>query len=174
MQAPLTCDDAFLVRREPFDLPQRQEDVGKYVERPTDDPARDPRPAFRAIEVHDVRELVDEREPQPVVEIELRARRPHGVDDDRVVRHRGRVAVREFALVGEHDVGDRRRAHAERTLEPAPCVLGDRGRRRCWNARRRGRGERGRSGAGLQPATGDRCVRERHVRVPRRSALRLA
>jgi hypothetical protein len=118
-------DRALLVGGEAFDLPGRQEQVRKRDRRPPEDRSHGARPAFGSIEVHDVRELVGQHQPQPVFDVEIGARRPHRVDDDRVVGQRGRVAVGEVRLIGEHHVGAARRRHRQRLLERAPRLFGD-------------------------------------------------
>ena len=125
VHAPFAGDRALLVGRQPLDLPRRQIQIRKRVRRAAEDPARDARPPLRPIEVDDVCELVREGEAQPVVEHELRRRRPHRVDDDRVVGQRRGVAVRELGLIGEDDVRQTRRDDAERPLQRAPRLLGD-------------------------------------------------
>ena len=65
-------DRALLVGRDPLDLPRGQEQVGKRQRRPPEDRSRDSRPSFRPIEVHHVRKLVGEDQPQPVVEVDTR------------------------------------------------------------------------------------------------------
>ncbi len=127
MQSSLARNRAFFIRREAFDLPDRQiqirEDEGLASEHGT----QRARPALRSIEMRDVRELVGEHEPQPVVEVadELRPGRPRGVDHDRVVGHgRGR-AVGLLGLIDENNMRQRRRPDAQRLLQSPPGILGD-------------------------------------------------
>ena len=126
MKTALAGDDTLLVGREPLDLPRRQKPVGKRVGGTAENRAGDSRPSFRPIEVDDVRELVGERNAQPVIEGELRSGRPHRVDHDRVARQRCRVAVPQFGLVGENDAGQSGRADAEARPEEVPGLFGDR------------------------------------------------
>ena len=127
VQPSFARDRALLVGREPLDLPLRQEDVGEGVRRASEDISSDPRPAFGAIEVDDVRELVREEQAQPVVRLRVRSRRRDRVEDHGVVRHRRRVAVEQLGLIGEHDLRPARGGHAQPPLERAPGVLGDDG-----------------------------------------------
>ena len=125
VQPPFTGDPALFVGRQPFDLPRRKEQVRKGVRRPAEDAARDARPAFRSIEVHDVRELVREYQAEPVVELGAGSGRRHRIEDHGVVRHRSGISIEQFGLVGEHDVCEARRGEAERLLERVPGLLGD-------------------------------------------------
>ena len=128
MEASVAGHDAFFVGRETFDLPRRQEHVRKSQGHAPEDAADQARPPFGSIEVDNVRELVRERDAQPVVDVadEFRSRRPHGVQDDRVVGQGRRVAVGELGLIGEHDVRPARRVDAEGLPQRAPCLLGNR------------------------------------------------
>src|SRR4051812_31504182 len=60
MEAPFAGDRALLVRRQAFDLPRRQEQIRKRKRRTAENTAEHPGPAFRSIEVDDMRELVGE------------------------------------------------------------------------------------------------------------------
>ena len=117
VQPPLAGERAFFIRREAFDLPDRQIQVRKTDRHAAEEPPDRSRPALRSIEVNDVRELVCEDQAQPIVDLanELVSCRPGGRHDDGVVRHRRRGAVGQFRLIDEHDVGPRRRLHAERS-----------------------------------------------------------
>ncbi len=127
VQATVTGDRRFLVRRESFYLPARQEQIRERVRHASEDIAGDARPTLRAIEMDHVCELVGEDERQPVVEAadEFGAGGPDRVDDNRVARQHVRVAVRHLGLIDEHHVCQRRRFGAERTLELAPRLFGD-------------------------------------------------
>ena len=125
VQPSFAGDHALLVRRQPFDLPRREEEVRKCVRCAPEDSANDSRPACRAIEVHDVRELVREHQTHPVVELGTGSGRRHRVQDHGVVRHRRGVPVVQFGLIGEHDLRSARRCEAERPLERAPRLFGD-------------------------------------------------
>ena len=72
MKPAFAGDHALLVGREPFDLPRPAETGSETRMRVRPKiAADDPRPPFRPIEVNDVRELVGERDAQPVVEREV-------------------------------------------------------------------------------------------------------
>ncbi len=126
VKPPFAGDRTLLVRRQTFDLPLRQKDVRERNRRAAEDPSNDPRPAFRAIEVDDVRELVREDQTQPVIEIRAGSRRRHGVQDHGVVRHRRGVAIEQLGLVRQHHPRPARRGQTERLFEQPATSL-----RRC-------------------------------------------
>ena len=109
-----------LVSREPFNVPRRQEEIRKGHRRTAEDAAQHARPRFGTIEVDDVRELVGEDQPKPVVGLadEVRAGGPRRGDHDHVVGNRRREAVREFRLIDQNHVGACGRGSAERTRAP--------------------------------------------------------
>ena len=125
MQTAFAGDHALLVRRETLNLPGREKDVRKGQRRPAEHRANGSGPAFGSIEVQDVRELVREREAQPVVGVELAAARPHRVNHDRVERQGRGVSVGDLGLIREHDVRERWGHGAEPLIERAPRVFRD-------------------------------------------------
>ena len=128
MQTALAGHRAFFIRREAFDVPDRQKEVGKRERHSAEHCAHDARPALGSIQMHDVRELVGEDDPQPIVGMpdEVRSRRPCGCDDDRVAGERHGVAIRKLGLIDQDDVRERRRLRAERPLQCVPRFLGNR------------------------------------------------
>ncbi len=69
METAFSRDRALFISGQPLHLPERQEQIRECVRRAPEDVARDARPPFGSIEMHDVRELVREQEPQPVIEV---------------------------------------------------------------------------------------------------------
>ncbi len=76
VQPSFAGDRAFFVGRQPLDLPRWQEQIRKGDDGSSEDVSHDPRPAFRPIQVHDVRELVGDHQAQPVVGREFGTTRP--------------------------------------------------------------------------------------------------
>src|SRR5207247_9995157 len=72
---------------------------------------------------------VREPEPQPVVVVadELDACGPRGSDDDGVVRQESGMAVRDLALIDQHDMRSARRRDPEGLPEPRPRFFRDGG-----------------------------------------------
>jgi hypothetical protein len=124
----LTRHPTLLERREPFDLPGRQEEIGEHQRRASEDPAHAAHEAPRSIEMQDVRVLVGERDLQPVGRVADRflTRRRHGGDLDRIVWKRVRPAVRHVGLIDEDHLHPAAR-HPERRLELRAQALRDRG-----------------------------------------------
>src|SRR5205823_9926036 len=67
MHAPFARQSAFFVGRQPLDLPDGQIEIRERHVDASEDATDDARPSFRSIEMHDVRELVREDKPQPVL-----------------------------------------------------------------------------------------------------------
>ncbi len=79
----------------------------------------------------DVRELVGENEPKPVVGVEFRTWWPGRIDHDGVVGQRRCVAVRQVGLVGDDDMRHPRRAATEPPVDLCPCFFSDGGQIGC-------------------------------------------
>ena len=119
---------ALFVHRKAFNLPDWQKEVRKGQRHAAEHAADGARPSKGSIEMEDVRVLVRENEPEPVVgePDEIASGRPCGGDEDGVVRHRRCQPVGQLGLIDEHDVCLWRRRDAERLLQGAPRLLGDR------------------------------------------------
>ena len=126
VKAAPVCHDALLVGGKSLDLPLRQKEVREGQWDPAEDPADDLRPSDRPIEVHHVRELVDENEAQPVIGLsdELGAGRPRGSDDNRVVGKGSGKTIGQLSLVGQDDVRLLRHAQAKASFGIAPDLFG--------------------------------------------------
>ena len=67
VQAARGGDRALFVGGETLDLPRRQKQIGKRIRQAAEDASNKAGPSLRPIEMDDVRELVREGQPQPVV-----------------------------------------------------------------------------------------------------------
>ena len=101
--ASLSRDCAFLVYRQPFDLPGRQIKIRVEEWHSTHRLAQSADPALAATEMHDVRVFVREHQLQPIVRVadEAARRRRRRSNFNSVVRERRRPSVRQIALVDE-------------------------------------------------------------------------
>ncbi len=124
--ASFTRQRALVVRRDAFNLPEREKQIRKEHRGPAEHAAKAADPPAGLVEVHDVRVLVREHQAEPVIGVPNRAvaRRRGSRDLDQVVRRRRRPAVREVGLIHEDDVHAAAR-RAELRAELAGNLLGN-------------------------------------------------
>ena len=125
IHAALPCLRALLERCNAFDRPQRQRQIGEEHRVSPERPLEAADPSKRSAQVNDVRVLVCEDQPQPVVCVRNRALAvgSGGADLDQVVRDGRGPPVWQVALVHQHNV------HApgcgpERPIERRRDILG--------------------------------------------------
>ncbi len=128
VQASFVRARALFESRQPFDLPRGREEV-RHRHRMTAEHAAQPRkPSARAIEMKDVRVLVNEHEAQPVAGVADRAvaarRRREDLDD--VEGKWRRPSIRKVVL-GDEDHVDAPVRPPEGRLEVGRGLFGDRG-----------------------------------------------
>ena len=106
IHAALPCLRALLERCDAFDRPQRQRQIGEEHRVSSERPLEAADPSKRSAQVNDVRVLVCEDQPQPVVCVRNRALavRSGRADLDQVVRDGRGPPVWQVALVHQHNV----------------------------------------------------------------------